>query len=434
MIEFRPRADRAADGLDRSTAAPVAAPGAAAAPVRPTGRRVLYVVSLFPCWSETFIVREIHELLRLGLDVRVLSLKHPSESLVQSDARQLLDRVLYPPRGWSLASGALREALGHPVVSARELWRLSRGLGRQPQAWIKSLVVWTRTLALLPTLRQLAPARLHAHWATYPSTAAMWASARLRVPFSFTAHAHDIFVADHLLAEKLRAAEFAVTISDFNRRYLAEHVTPLAREVMRVVHCGVAVSQFAFRPAGRRPRRVLSVGRLDPIKGFEDLIKACAILRGRAVDFDCHIVGDGPLEGRLRALIESHGLQDQVKLIGACPQAQVLEQLYAASVFVLASVVAADGNRDGIPVALMEAMACGAPVVSTRVSGIPELVEDGVCGLLAEPGDPSDLARCIEQQLHDADRARAMAVAARFRIETDFDAAREAGKLHAAMV
>lgn len=414
-------------------AAPV--PGALRSPTAgaAAGRRVVYVVSLFPCWSETFIVREIHELLRLGTDVRIVSLKHPCERLVQSDALALLDRVVYPPRGSRLWRAWLQAVLRQPGRSLAELVGLVRGLASQPQALLKSLVVWVRTLALLPDLRQIAPAHVHAHWATYPSTAALWFSGRTGVPFSFTAHAHDIFLEDHLLAAKLKAAAFGVTISTFNRSYLAQRVSPLAVQRMRIVHCGVSPAQYVFRPDGRVPGRVLAVGRLDPIKGFPHLIDACALLRQRGVSFECQIIGEGPLRASLQARIDRLGLAAQVRLLGACKQETVREHLHAASVFALPSVVTPQGDRDGIPVALMEAMACGAPVVSTRVSGIPELVEHEVNGLLADPGDAEDLARCLQRQLLDTETAHRMAVQARRKVEAEFDVAIEARKLHAAL-
>lgn len=402
-------------------------------PVRPA-LRVLYVVSLFPCWSETFIVREIQCLMARGVDVRIVSLKHPCEEIVQSDAHALLDRVLYPPRGLALVRGWLREALRAPLRSLGELAQVTRGLWRHPTAWAKSLVVWQRTLGLIDAVRSTAPDRLHAHWATYPSTAAMWLSARLSRPFSFTAHAHDIFLEDHLLAEKMQRAAFGVTISEYNRRFLAERVSPRALQVMRVVHCGVSPADYPFRPDHRTAGRLLSVGRLDAIKGFDVLIDACARLRDRGVSFECRIVGDGPLRGMLQARIEAAGLGAQVLLLGACPQERVRAEQLAAQVFVLASVVTPQGDRDGIPVALMEAMACGTPVVSTQVSGIPELVTHGIEGLLAEAADAGDLAACIAQQLADPVRGRAMAEAARRKIEAQFDLSREVEKLHAALL
>lgn len=391
--------------------------------------RVVYFTSLFPCWSETFIVREINELIRLGVDVRIVSLKHPSEHMVQSDARALLGRVVYPLTGWRAAVRALGECLRHPWRELLSLTTLARALGRHPQALAKSVVVWWRTLALLPTLRGLNADHLHAHWATYPSTSAMWAAARLGVPYSFTAHAHDIFLEDHLLSEKMRSAAFGVTISEYNRRFLAETVSPAALHCMRIVHCGVVPNDFAFASEERASGPMLAVGRLDEIKGFRYLIDACQLLASRSVLFRCNIVGDGPLRPELQQRIDAAGLSGQVTLLGALKQEEVRVHLARASMFVLPSVITSRGDRDGIPVALMEAMAVGLPVVSTRVSGIPELIEHGRSGLLADPGDAQGLAHCIEQVLTNPAAGREMALQGRRKVERDFDIAIEARKL-----
>jgi colanic acid/amylovoran biosynthesis glycosyltransferase len=395
--------------------------------------RVLYFTSLFPCWSETFIVREIAELVRTGVDVRIVSLKHPSEAMVQSDAQAMLDRVVYPASGLKAAAGVLAECLRHPLREAQALWTLLRGLGRHPEALAKSVVVWWRTLALLPALRALQPDHLHAHWATYPSTSAMLAAQRLGKPYSFTAHAHDIFLEDHLLAEKMRTAAFGVTISEFNRQYLAKKVSPVALECMRIVHCGVVPRDFAFAPEGREPGLIMAVGRLDEIKGFRHLIDACQLLASRSVRFQCNIIGEGPLRADLQQRIDAAGLGERVTLLGARKQEEVRGWLARASMFILPSVVTSRGDRDGIPVALMEAMAVGLPVVSTRVSGIPELIEHGRSGLLSEPGDAQGLAHCVEQLLSDPAAARDMAILARRKVEQEFDIATEAAKLLAAI-
>lgn len=395
--------------------------------------KVLYFTSLFPCWSETFIVREIDELIRRGVDIRIVSLKHPVEKLVQSDAAALHDRVVYPERGMRAVANALGACLRHPWRELVALAGMVRGLWRHPLALGKTLVVWWRMLALLPRLRGLAPDHLHAHWATYPSTAAMLVSRRLGKPYSFTAHAHDIFLEDHLLADKMRTAAFSVTISEFNRRHLADKVSPLALQCMRVIHCGVRLADFEFTPAGRRSGLILAVGRLDEIKGFRHLVDACELLARRKVPFECHVIGEGPLRRMLQARIDAAGLSDRVTLLGALKQEEVKAYLARAGVFALPSVVTAGGDRDGIPVALMEAMAVGVPVVSTRVSGIPELVEHASSGLLAEPGDAKELADCIERLIADPTSARAMAGAARRTVEREFDAAVEAGKLLAAI-
>ncbi|HET9651255.1 MAG TPA: glycosyltransferase [Usitatibacter sp.] len=391
--------------------------------------RVLYVVSLFPCWSETFIVREIAELVRAGVQVRILSLRHPSESLVQSDAAALLGRVVYPARGlaaWRAALGALMRA---PCTELAHLARLCGGLWRHPASLAKSVVAWARTLSTLGELSAFAPHHIHAHFATYPSTVALLLSRRLGVPFSFTAHAHDIFLEDHLLAWKMRASAFSVAISRFNREFIARRLGHDATRTMRIVHCGISPAVFSFRPEGRDPARILAVGRLDEIKGFRHLVDACALLRDRGMAFACEIVGSGPLGRELAAQIARLGLGGHVRLLGARKQEEVREMLMRAGVFALPSVVARRGDRDGIPVALMEAMACGAPVVSTRVSGIPELVRDGITGLLANPGDASQLAGCLQRLLADPAYGARLAQRARAAVERDFDIGREAGKL-----
>jgi glycosyltransferase involved in cell wall biosynthesis len=201
---------------------------------------------------------------------------------------------------------------------------------------------------------------------------------------------------------------------------------------MRVVHCGVPVHRLRMELAGRVPGRILGVGRLDPIKGFEHLIDACAKLAEQGADFECHIVGEGPLRPALERRIVRLGLQGRVLLLGARPQEQVQAAMREASVFVLACVVTPKGDRDGIPVALMEAMATGLPVVSTDVSGIPELVIDGVTGRLAPPGDAQALADCLVNLLSDRSKAQQLALAARAHVEREFNVTTEAGKLHAA--
>ncbi|MBO9661988.1 glycosyltransferase [Dokdonella sp.] len=391
--------------------------------------RVLYVVSLFPCWSETFIAREIATLVAAGVDVRILSLKPPSEKLVQPEAVPLLERVQHPARGLGAVAAQLGGWLRHPLAfgaaALRILWRL-RG---EPLAAAKSLVALGRGIARLRWIERFDPHVLHAHWATYPSTVAMALAQALDKPFGFTAHAHDIFVDDHLLHEKLSTASIPVTISRYGVDWLSERVTPLARERLHVVHCGVDLPAFAYRREGRAGDLIAAVGRLDPIKGFDVLIEALALLAADGVRFRCRIVGEGPQQAELEAAIARHGLHDRVELLGARPQADVRALLHEAACFVLPSVVTADGNRDGIPVALMEAMAVGTPVVSTFVSGIPELVADGHDGLLVAERDPAALAAALRRILADAELRDSVARAARQRIEREFDARIEAGKL-----
>jgi glycosyltransferase involved in cell wall biosynthesis len=197
------------------------------------------------------------------------------------------------------------------------------------------------------------------------------------------------------------------------------------------VHCGVDLGATRRVCDGRRGDLLLGVGRLDPIKGFDVLIEALALLAGRGMQFRCRIIGEGSERAALAARIARHGLADRVELAGARGQVEVQAALHEATIFALPCVVGADGNRDGIPVAMMEAMAAGLPVVSTRVSGIPELIGEGE-GLLVAERDPAALADALARLLGDAALRERLAGAARRKIEHEFDARKEALKLLAA--
>lgn len=391
--------------------------------------RLLYVVSLFPCWSETFIVREIAALIAAGADVRILSLKAPYETMVQADAASLMARARHPLPPIQALRARMRAVAAHPIALSRAVARITMRLARSPLEVAKSVEAVARGLEHLDWIREFNPDIIHAHWATYPSTVA-WALARvLHKPFGMTCHAHDIFVNDHLLREKIESAKVAVTISRFNVDYLAQHATPRARKLLHVVHCGVDLSTLPFRGDGREPGLIVAVGRLDPIKGFDVLIDAIAELHreGRAVR--CRIIGQGPLEPELRARVARHGIESAVELVGALPQTEVRAALYGASIFALPSVVTPSGDRDGIPVSLMEAMAAGTPVVSTRVSGIPELIEHSHEGLVVPERDSHALARALACLLDNPALGGRMASAAREKVTREFDASREAHKL-----
>jgi glycosyltransferase involved in cell wall biosynthesis len=399
----------------------------------PSLRRVLYVVSQFPSWSETFIVREIRALLDEGVDVRILSLKHPSGELVHADAAALIDRVHHPPRMPAMLANALRAWCAHPLRISAATATVVAGTWRNPTVLLKSLATLARSLGQLPWLREFDPEFIHAHWSTYPATAAWMLARVMQRPFGFTCHAHDVFVNQQLLARKIADAALAVTISRHNVEWLDRNVTGLAQSKMEVVHCGVDLAGIPWRPDGRTGHLVLGVGRLVEMKGFGTLIEALALLRAHGVEFRCLIAGEGPERTALQASVFAHGLQDQVELPGAMAQERIRAALDEAAVFALPCEIAADGSRDGIPVALMEAMAAGCPVVSCPVSGVPELIRDGEHGLLVPPHDPQALANALRRLLGDASLRRHLAIAARRRIELDFDAREEACKLHQLM-
>lgn len=395
--------------------------------------KVAYIVSLFPKISETFILREMQALRKLGVEIVVVSLKSRREEIVHPGAEAFAPATIYVDAPGPAAAALMRAALGRPIATAGVLARVVSGcLVAAPSDLVKSLPLAGVAARVGKLLRERRVDRVHAHWATYPALVA-WAVRRLEgIPFSMTAHAHDIFVRNPLLDLKILESDFTVTISEFNRRFLARACGAEADRHVRVIHCGVPLDDYAAResaPAG--PPRIVSIGRLVDYKGFPTLLKAVAALRKKGREVTCDIVGDGPLEPLLRVAIREQGLDGSVRLGGPRKLEEVRDLLRGASACVLACERGSGGLMDGIPVVLMEAMALGVPAVSTRISGIPELIEDGRTGLLAAPGDPRSLAEALDRLLSDPGLAAQLAAAARRKIEDEFDVDRSAEALRA---
>ncbi len=365
---------------------------------------VVYLVSRFPKVTETFILDEVVGLRRRGLDVRVLSLLRTQEEVVQPGAAELVATTRYGSRSPLRLLGAqLHWARRRPRLLA-DLWaavlRYNRSsAGELAKSVVTALVAadWAREL------EGRRPDRLHAHWATHPALAAYLVGALLELPYGVTAHAHDLYGENGMLAEKLRAADLVVTISEFNRALLRERLGGDAERV-RLLHCGV--DRDLFRPTPGRsgrldPLRLLCVASLTDYKGHRHLLEALELLHARGVRVECTLVGDGPLRAQLVEQVRALGLQDDVRLLGRRTAPEVRALLHECDVFVLPSVRTPGGMMEGIPVALMEALASGRPAVATRLSGIPELVEDGGNGLLVPPADPPALAGALQRLAED---------------------------------
>jgi glycosyltransferase involved in cell wall biosynthesis len=260
------------------------------------------------------------------------------------------------------------------------------------------------------------------------------------LPFSFTAHAKDLYwkghrhSESHKLKKRVKLARFVVTVSHENQRFIEGMGFRVKEGRIRPVYIGVRLEEFPFRRPSERPRGprplVLAVGRLIEKKGFHVLIEALAILRRRGRSFRCLIAGDGPEMAALAHLVREKKLQGSVRLLGGVPLERLRRRYYArACLLAQPSVVASDGDQDGIPTVLVEAMALGVPVISTTVSGIPEAIRDGVEGFLTEPGDVHALAGRVEALLSDMSLADRMATAARARVEQQFDQRKNAGIL-----
>lgn len=374
--------------------------------------RIGYIVKRFPRFSETFILNEILALEALGIHVEVFSLLDPPDEPRHARLADLRAQVT------RLAETPVPVALPEPGDA--DLFA-----GVTPTAAAR-LIAKAEHVAQLARLRGLD--HLHAHFASDTATVALLAARRCGLTFSMTAHARDIY---HQYIDpktdaakrraKLKAADLTVTVSDFNLRHLQTLCSEASARIHRIYN---GIDLAAFQPAAqtrRVPGRILAVGRLVEKKGFSDLIESCAELAARGRTIDCRIIGDGPLHAALAAQITTRGLGGQVHLMGPMPQEKLAAALDEASVVTLPCIVTPDGDRDGLPTVLLEAMAKGLPVVTTTVTGGPEIVAANETGLLVPPGDPIALAAALQQLIDDPDRAAEMGRQGRRRAEALFD-------------
>jgi glycosyltransferase involved in cell wall biosynthesis len=265
--------------------------------------------------------------------------------------------------------------------------------------------------------------QIHAHFVDRAATLALVAGRLLRVPYSLTAHANDIYVNPVLLPEKLSGAKFITTCTAYNKAHLSQILRDeLINGKLHLVYHGLDTSNYTppSQPHEGQPL-VLSVGQLKEKKGFAHLVAACRHLKDRGCDFTCEIVGEGPQRQELEALIAQLGLEDTITLCGAAPHEAVIEKYGRATLFVLPCITAHDGDRDGIPTVLMEAMAMQLPIVSTHHSGIPELVQDKINGLLLPPGDEEALANALAELLDNPALRRQLGQRGREKVIEDFE-------------
>ena len=348
-----------------------------------------YVLKVYPRLSQTFVVNELRAHEAAGLKFTVFSLRRPKES----------DRTVVDP----------------PL--AAEVVQLEG-----PDAALPA------QLAAAARMRGIS--HLHAHFAKLATGVARAAAAELQVPYSFTAHARDIFeqsVDPQALAERIRDAAQVITVSRFNVDYLEQQHGRRAS----LVYNGVPLDALPYTSPERREPVVLAVGRLIEKKGFADLIEAAAILTREGAAFRCEIVGEGEERDALAARIAELGLEDRVRLLGARTSEQVQAHMRACAVLAVPCVVAGDGDRDGLPTVLLEAMALGTPCVGTDVTGIPEALVDEVTGLGVPQRDPAALAAALQRLLTDAALRVRLAEAARALVERRFSSAANTRRLRA---
>jgi len=377
-----------------------------------------YVVKRYPRFSETFVVNEILAHEAAGQKLEIFALRSVEEthfqniiSRVRAPVTRIPDRIKGIDESWpQLAAvqtlpGAWQRLTEFPEATGRDIMQAVR---------------------LAIECRQRGISHLHAHFGTVASTVARIAARLAGITWSMTLHAKDIFMdyaENRNLALKIAEAPAVVTVSDFNCDYLARR---FGRNVTRIYN-GMDLAGFEWKCPAPDATEIVAVGRLVEKKGFHILIDALRILNSEGRAVSCRIIGGGDMQAELAAQIEAASL-DGVTLAGPMPQSDVMAAMQGAALMACPCVVGDDGNRDGMPTVLLEAMALGCPVVATPVTGIPELV-DGTTGLLAREGDAASLARAMGQLLDDPELRERQSRAARARIEADYDVTRSAAAL-----
>ncbi len=399
--------------------------------VRAAAERIAYVLSEFPSVTETFILREMVALERQGFVIVPLALDRPEHEVVPDGVRQLAQHTLYAPRPLSLRAAivqllaiiqypggyfsALRLALGHSLRQPKEAREMMASL-------------WRAGYFAVRLGRRVR--HIHAHFATHPTTVAWLLAEITGRGYSFSMNARDIFTDEAIaLGMKIAEAEFVTVCTEYGRRRLLNRHRLVAEGTLPLIYHGLDPGEFQPSSAAGRPPIILSVGRLVEKKGYPYLLRAASILRSRGADFRLVIVGDGPMREDLVRMAAGLQLQDCVEFAGALPQRE-LRRLYAeAQVFAVASVVAADGDRDGLPNVLLEALALGIPTVASNISAIPELIEHQKTGALAAAGDPADLAEKLEMALYDEEFRSRVSMLGRQKVAKYFDANRNTAAL-----
>ncbi|MEZ4732243.1 MAG: glycosyltransferase [Caldilineaceae bacterium] len=411
---------------------------------------VAYILKGYPRLSETFIINEIYLLEQMGLSLRIFSLKPPEEKKRHAIVEQICAAVTVLPATASITKTPFARWLARHLPSfAPAHWRLLR---RRPRIYLRVLLYALLGLSLQVSLQTgirfkksfikeflqagliadqvlatSAIGHLHGHFCHGATTVTMLVSYLTGLPYSFTAHAKDIYLPElnpnGLLQTKLATAAFVATCTDANRCYLTQ-LSPSGAPVHTIYH-GLDTTRFTppLTPVAPTTPVILAVGRFVEKKGFPYLVEACRLLRDRGHHFCCRIVGQRDEQSALvQQLIDAGDLHEIIHLQGGVTQEELRQIYQEATIFTLPCLVVDNGDRDGIPNVLAEAMATALPVVSTNISGIPEIVQDGVNGLLAPPKDAVALAAALERLLLDPALRRQLGQAARTTITEVFDA------------
>jgi len=382
--------------------------------------RIGFILYRFPIFSETFVFDEINTLKNKGIDATIFSLQRPADDVIHEGAERLLGDVVYaqdPKSGteafFSVLSANVMTFLSSPIEYARCFRNYFFRIGKKE---------FLQIFHLCRAIKKRKIPFLYAHFANTPATAAMIISEFLKIPYGIAVHGRDVFVVDELLGEKLKKAKLIVANSEYFKRHLLERYPTLDGSKIKVIYYAVDMDRFAPFPI--RPEGAISIldgARFVEKKGFSYLLKACRLLADRGMDFNCKIYGYGPLEEELRSQVSGLGLEDKISFKGPVKRDELSGLLAESDMFVSPHVIAGDGDRDGIPITLILAMASARPVIATDISAIPELITSGQDGVLVPQRDEKKLADAIVTLAVDREMRSRMGRKARAKVEEKFN-------------
>lgn len=390
--------------------------------------RVAYVVSWFPKITETFVLNEMRAAAKLGVELEIFPLRRSPQGIQHDEAQAFVRRAYFTPfLSWAILAAHVHYLVLRPGLYATTLAKLLWANWGSLRYLLGAIAFFPKAVWFARQMTDLGVEHIHAHFASHPAAVAFVIHRLTGIPYSFTAHGSDLHRDRHMLREKVQAAAFVVTVSHYNREMIIQECGPEARAKVAVIRCGIEPDYFRARQVRGElrppndPFCIVCIGMLHEVKGQKYLIDACRRLRDAGYSFVLHLVGDGPDRLALADQARQLGLIDVVTFHGWLLRHQVAELLGQADLAVAPSVPTRDGRREGIPVALMEAMASGVTVVASNLSGIPELVEDDRTGLLVQPRDVQGLCEAFAKLLDDIPLRCRLSAAAREKVVSEFN-------------
>lgn len=384
-------------------------------------KKVGYILRKFPVLSETFILNEILELEAQGIEVEIFSIEKPNDPRFHKDLHRLKAEVHYIPgfaKFKSLWKQCVKASKKFKKGHRKALFYTLR------QANPTLLLRFLQSCYIANEASKRGIYHFHAHFATRATSIAFLASMITETRYSFTAHAVDIFketLSQEALKRKIEYSDFVITVSEFNKNYLSK-IAPLVSHKIIKIHNGIDLSEFReASPEEQEPFSFLCVARFVEKKGHKILVEACEILKKQGVSFNCRLIGQGNLQGAIESAIKEKGLSNHVSILGAKSHDEVKKWYSQSHAYILPCITGKDGNKDGLPVAIVEALASGLPVITTPMTGNPEVVKHLENGILVPFSDPAATADAMLKIVKDKNLYYLLSGKARQSIEKQFN-------------